>query len=323
MKVLGMGNALVDVLIRVENEALLEQLRLPKGSMQLVDEARMGEIMHATHGLPMTMISGGSAANTIHGLAELGIESGFIGSAGTDEWGNFYINDLLSKGIHPVFYRSDKPTGRANALLTQDGERTFGTFLGAAIELGPDFLSVDMFRGWKVFHIEGYLVQNQELIRRALELAHEAGCTVSLDLASYNVVEDNLSFLKSVLPPYVDIVFANQEEAHAFTGKGPEEAVDELASLCRVAIVKTGPEGAWVRSGEEKHAVPGLPANCIDTTGAGDLFASGFLHAWLEGKSLRACGEAGNLLASHVIEVLGPKIHPETWPLLKAQLKKA
>jgi sugar/nucleoside kinase (ribokinase family) len=283
MKVLGMGNALVDVLIRVENESLLEQLRLPKGSMQLVDEVRMSEIMHATHGLPMTMISGGSAANTIHGLAELGIESGFIGSAGTDEWGNFYINDLMSKGIHPVFYRSERPTGRANALLTPDGERTFGTYLGAAIELGPEFLTVDMFRG--------YLVQNQALIRRALELAHEAGCTVSLDLASYNVVEDNLGFLKTVIPLYVDMVFANQEEAHAFTGKGPEESVDELSAICHIAIVKTGPDGAWVRSGSERHAVPGLPA--------------------------------GNLLASHVIEVLGPKIHPETWTILKAQLKKA
>jgi sugar/nucleoside kinase (ribokinase family) len=323
MKVLGMGNALVDVLIRVNDEKLLEQLKLPKGSMQLVDEVRMAEIMEATSGLPVTMISGGSAANTIHGLAELGVATGFIGSAGRDQWGEFYINDLKSKHIDPVFYRPEKPTGLANALLTPDGERTFGTFLGAAIELGPDFLTQEMFAGWTVFYIEGYLMQNHALIHRALELAKEAGCMVALDFASYNVVEENLEFLKSVLPEYVDIVFANQEEALAFTGKGPEEAVDELAALCRLAVVKTGKDGAWVKTAGEKHAIPGLRVNCVDTTGAGDLFASGFLFGYLEGFSLEECGKAGNMLASHVIEVLGPKIGADTWTLVKGKLKKA
>ena len=318
-----MGNALVDVLIRVENESLLESLGLPKGSMQLVDEARMGEILTATRGLPVTLVAGGSAANTIHGLAELGVSAGFVGSAGWDEWGEFYINDLQSKGIKPIFHRPGKPTGRANALLTPDGERTFGTYLGAAIELEPDFLTPEMFRGWKVFHIEGYLVQNHGLIRRALELAREAGCRISLDLASYNVVEDNLGFLKEVIPAYVDIVFANQEEALAFCGLEPEEAVHYLASLCDIAIVKTGKDGAWIQSRNEKIAVPGLEANCIDTTGAGDLFAAGFLYRWLAGYPLRECGEYGNLLASKVIEVVGPKIQPETWKIIKADIKKA
>lgn len=320
MNILGMGNALVDVLIRVEKDSILDELKLPKGSMQLIDEVRLQEIENRIDGFERVLVSGGSAANTIHGLAELGIKTGFIGSAGGDPWGEFYINDLKNKGVIPIFYQSDKPTGRAMALLTPDSERTFGTYLGAAIELRPEFLSPELFQGWSVFHIEGYLVQNHQLIESALRLANQAGCIVSLDLASYNVVEDNLEFLKSVVPHYVDILFANQEEAMAYTHKDPEAAVDELASFCRIAIVKTGEDGAWVRSGTEKHHVTGLEANCIDTTGAGDLFAAGFLYGYTKGYTLQKCGELGNLLAAAVIEVTGPKISEPHWLSIRKAL---
>jgi sugar/nucleoside kinase (ribokinase family) len=320
MKILGMGNALVDELIRVKDERILDELGLPKGSMQLVDESRLKEIERQTKDLERIWVSGGSAANTIHGLAELGLSTGFVGSAGHDEWGDFYINDLKNKGIEPVFYRPGKPTGRAMALLTPDSERTFGTYLGAAIELGPDFLSPGLFRDWSLFHIEGYLVQNHDLIRKALQLAKEAGCTVSLDLASFNVVEENLGFLHSVVPQFVDILFANQEEALAYTGKEPEDAVSELASSVKVAVVKTGKDGAWVQSGAEKHAVRGLEADCVDTTGAGDLFASGFLYGFTRKLPLRQCGELGNRLAVEVIGVTGSKIPSKRWDLFREQL---
>ena len=199
------------------------------------------------------------------------------------------------------------------ALLTPDSERTFGTYLGAAIDLTASFLGPELFRNWEVFHIEGYLVQNHDLIETALKLASHSGCLVSLDLASYNVVEDNLGFLKSVIPLYVDMVFANQEEAFAYTGKDAEQAVDELAESVKFAIVKTGKDGAWVKSGNEKHHIPGLKANCIDTTGAGDLFAAGFLYGYTRGFDLKRCGELGNLLAAAVIEVTGPKISQSHW----------
>jgi sugar/nucleoside kinase (ribokinase family) len=320
MNILGMGNALVDVLVRVEKESILEELRLPKGSMQLVDEKRLHEIEERIQGFERVLVSGGSAANTIHGLAELGAITGFVGSAGVDHWGEFYINDLKTKGIMPLFYRSDRPTGRAMALLTPDSERTFGTYLGAAIDLRPEFLSAQLFQGWSVFHIEGYLVQNQELIKHALELANQSGCMVSIDLASYNVVEDNLEFLRAVVPKYVDIVFANQEEAMAFTGKEPEAAVDEISSVCNIAVVKAGKDGAWVKSGRQKLHIEGLEANCIDTTGAGDLFASGFLYGLSCGFPLRKCGDLGNMLAAAVIEVTGPKIPESRWMSIRQTL---
>lgn len=320
MNILGMGNALVDVLVRVEKDSILDELRLPKGSMQLVDEVRLQEIEIRIDGFERILVSGGSAANTIHGLAELGVKTGFIGSAGVDTWGEFYINDLKNRGIEPFFYRPNKPTGRAMALLTPDSERTFGTYLGAAIELRPEFLTPALFHGWSVFHIEGYLVQNHDLIESALVWANLAGCTVSLDLASYNVVEDNLEFLKSVVPRYVDILFANQEEAMAFTGMEPEAAVNELAAMCRIAIVKTGEDGAWMQSGSEKLHVKGLEANCIDTTGAGDLFAAGFLYGYINDFSLMRCGELGNTLAAAVIEVTGSKISESHWEMIRASL---
>ncbi|MCK9327944.1 MAG: adenosine kinase, partial [Bacteroidales bacterium] len=195
----------------------------------------------------------------------------------------------------------------------------------AATDLSPEFLSPEMFMGYSLFYIEGYMVQNHDLIRRALHLAKAEGCLVSLDLASYNVVEENRSFLRSVIPGYVDFIFANEEEGRAFTGLEPEQAVAELASLCPVAVVKTGRHGALAQRGQEVTSAPALPVKAIDTTGAGDLFASGFLFAYLNGLPLTQCLEIGNLLASKVISVTGSKVPAEQWSgILEAiQSKKA
>ena len=323
MSVLGMGNALVDVIIRLDDERLLGEFHWSKGTMHHVDEEGLARLDRLTAGLEKTWVAGGCAANTIYGLAELGATAGFIGSTGKDSWGDFYIKDMESKGIKPYFFRPDRPTGRANALLTSDGERTFGTYLGAALELGPEFLTTELFRGWSFFYIEGYLVQKQELIHKALRMAKAAGCMTALDLASYNVVTDNLEFLQMVIPEYVDLVFANREEALAFTGMEPEQAVTALASLCKVAVVKAGERGAWVQSGSEKHEVPAFKADCIDTTGAGDLFSTGFLFNYLRGEPLRTCAVFGNILASRVIETLGPKLSPEVWKELRPDFQKA
>ena len=312
-KILGMGNALVDIMIRLDSDHLLEKLELPKGSMQLVDRERSSGVLSTFRDYPKSQSAGGSAANTIHGLAKLGAKTGYIGVVGEDELGGFFVRDLIHAGVAPHMVHSSQETGRAVALVTPDSERTFATFLGAAIELSAGHLNPDIFKDYQYFHIEGYLVQNHSLIRRALEMAKDAGCLVSLDLASYNVVEANREFLHEMITRYVDIVFANEEEALVFTGQGPAEAVNEISTLVGIAIVKTGSKGSLVKTKEELHEIGVIPIKPLDTTGAGDLYASGFLFGHSRGLPLKQCGELGALLAGNVIECMGAKMDQERW----------
>ena len=320
MKIIGIGNALVDSLIQMEDEHVIEELGFPKGSMQLVDAETSALIAEKTKHYKRELASGGSAANTIHGLAHLGVETAFIGTVGRDEIGRFFEKDLKQSGIIPLLFKSDSPSGIANAMITKDGERTFGTYLGAAVELSGDVLKKELFMGYDVLHIEGYLVQNHELLETALKLAKSAGLKVSLDLASFNVVEDNLEFLREMVKKYVDIVFANEEEAKAFTNKTPEEALHEIARITDISIVKIGSKGSMVKQGDTVVNIEPIKANPVDTTGAGDIYASGFLWGYLNGMGFDKAGYAGSLLASTVIEVIGAKFDEDKWETVKKRL---
>ncbi|MDR1406396.1 MAG: PfkB family carbohydrate kinase, partial [Prevotellaceae bacterium] len=164
---------------------------------------------------------------------------------------------------------------------------------------------------------EGYLVQNRALLQRSLELARSQNLIISMDLASYNVVEDNRQFLSDMLERYTDIVFANEAEAMALTGCAPQEAVRALSKYCRIAVVKAGSNGSLVRSGTEEHSLTAFPARAIDATGAGDLYAAGFLYAHARGLPLQRCGEVASLVAAKVVEVIGPRIDSNTWETLR------
>ncbi|HDP74300.1 MAG TPA: adenosine kinase [Bacteroidales bacterium] len=321
-KFLGLGNALVDILVQLPNDAKLFELNLPKGSMQLVDAERMQSILAQTKGLPHTLAAGGSAANTIHGLANLGMSTTFIGKVGDDSFGKAFANDMVQNGITPIVLKGNAESGRALAFITPDSERTFAVYLGAAIEMTPNDLNPSLFNGYTHFHIEGYLVQNHSLVRKAVELARQSGCSISLDLASYNVVEENKAFLREIIEEYVDIVFANEEEAKAFTGKMPVEALDELGKLADIAVVKLGADGSIIKQGETIYEVGVIEISSIDTTGAGDLYAAGFLYGLSKGLSLLKCGEIGAILSGHVIEVLGPKMDVTRWSKVKELVLK-
>ncbi|MGB4327624.1 MAG: adenosine kinase [Tenuifilum sp.] len=316
-KFLGLGNALVDILVQLPNDAKLFELNLSKGSMQLVDAERMQSILAQTEGLPRTLAAGGSAANTIHGLANLGMSTAFIGKVGDDSFGQAFANDMIQNGITPIMLKGNAESGRALAFITPDSERTFAVYLGAAIEMTPNDLDPSLFNGYTHFHIEGYLVQNHGLVRKAVELAKQSGCSISLDLASYNVVDENRDFLREVVKNYVDIVFANEEEAKAFTGKTPVEALHELGKLADIAVVKLGADGSLIKQGETTFEVGVIEVSSIDTTGAGDLYAAGFLYGLSKGLSLLKCGEIGAILSRHVIEVLGPKMDGIRWSKVK------
>ena len=315
-KILGIGNALVDIMIRIDDDRILTDLELPKGSMQLVDQERSAKVLSATNHLTREIKSGGSAANTITGLAELGLSTSFIAKITEDQMGEVFKNDLIRSNIKPKLQYSKTGTGTAVTLISKDSERTFATHLGASIELSANDLTDDLFQGSDLFYIEGYLVQNHELLEKAVGLAKKNNQKIFLDLASYNVVEQNIDFLKHILENYVDVVFANEEEAKAISGKEPQVAIVELAKYCEIAIVKIGSKGSLILTNNQLTEVGIIKANSVDTTGAGDLYAAGFIYGFAHQASMETCGKLGSLLSGRVIENVGAKINSAHWPEL-------
>lgn len=313
MKVLGMGNALVDVLAKIDNDDILDVMQLPKGSMQLIDDIKLQALNNIIEPLKKEIVSGGSAANTIVGLSRLGVNTGFVGRVGKDAFGEYYKSDLARNNVKSHLTEVAEVSGVATTFISRDGQRTFGTYLGAAALLSAGELDKKDFAGYDYFYIEGYLVQSHALIKQAIVLAKEAGAKIILDLASYNVVDENKDFLNEIIPLYVDVVFANEEEAQSLFALDAEEAVSLFARNVDIAIVKAGSNGSWIQKGEEKVFVPAHKVDCIDTTGAGDLYAAGFIYGLLNDKSLSVCGEVGTLLAANVIQVVGAKIDDEKW----------
>jgi sugar/nucleoside kinase (ribokinase family) len=182
-------------------------------------------------------------------------------------------------------------------------------------------MTPDIVANYGILHIEGYLVQNHALIEAALKVAKENGLLVSIDMASFNIVEANIEFLHRIIREYVDIVFANEEEAASLTGKTPEESLPVLAEMCEIAIVKLGAQGSLIQKGDRVIRIEAIPAKSIDTTGAGDIYASGFLYALSENLDLEVAGKIGSLLAGSVVEVIGAKIPEETWNQLLPQIE--
>jgi len=321
MKILGMGNALVDIMTPLKDDSILERFKFQKGSMTLVDNEMSGYLYNETIGLMKQKASGGSAANTIHGLSHLGAETTFIGKIGNDELGKFFKKDMQNNGISPILFNSITETGRVLAMVSPDSERTMATYLGAAVELCAQDLSSDIFKGYDFFYVEGYLVQNRELIQKSLRIAKHSGIKTCIDLASFNVVLENVKFLKEIIREYVDIVFANEEESKALTGKEPEGALEEISELCKIAVVKLGSKGSMIREGSEITRVMANKAKSVDTTGAGDLFAAGFIYGIGKGYSYQVAAEIGSLIAARVIENIGAKMAESTWELLRREIR--
>jgi sugar/nucleoside kinase (ribokinase family) len=321
-KVLGIGNALVDILTRLESDDILIEFSLPRGSMQLVSLEVSNRLLTSTLGLEKKQSSGGSAANTIHGLANLGIETGFVGKVGKDHLGGLFEKDLLEKNIRALIFYSLEETGRSIALISKDSERTFATYLGAAIDLHEEDITSDLYAGYDYLYLEGYLVQDHELFSKALRLAKTNKLKVALDMASYNVVRDNKDFLYRSISDFVDIVLANEKEASALTGKTPEKALIDIAGITDIAVVKLGQEGSLVKRKEEEYRINIIEANNIDSTGAGDLYAAGFMYGMCMDQPLEKCGHIGTLLGGRITEVIGAKLSEEQWKQVRQQVKK-
>lgn len=312
-RILGIGSALVDILTQIPNEQILNELNLPKGGMTYVDAETSVKIGEHLSQYGSQKASGGSAANTMSGLAQLGIEAGFLSKVGRDDIGQFFEKQMNESHVKPLMLKSETPSGRVQAIVTPDGERTFATCLGAAAEMRPDDIKPELFEGWDIFYVEGYLVANPNMLRKAVETAKAKGMKIAIDLASYNVVEESRDFLLELVENYVDIVFANEKESFALTGMEPEEALHFIAERCEIAIVKVGAKGAFIQRGEETVSVPSMEAVVVDTTGAGDMWAAGFLAGLVRNEPLQKCGMMGAIVAKNIIEVVGAKMDAARW----------
>ena len=323
-KVIGIGNALTDMLVNLKSDSVLGRFQLKKGSMSLVDTALQTEISKSVAGLPYSLSLGGSAGNTIRAMARLGAKVGFIGKVGRDTTGDFFQQALENLGVEPIILRGEQKSGKCVSLISPDGERTMVTYLGAALEMKAHEILPTIFDGYDCLYVEGYLVQDHELIRSAMQTAKACGLKVAIDLASFNVVEENLEFLRGLVRDYVDILFANEDEARAFTGEEePLNALNTISEVCDLVIVKIGMKGALIKRREEVvHVGIMAAAKRVDTTGAGDFYAAGFLAAYCEGLSLRQCGTIGAITAGKVIEVVGTTFGEEAWEEIFSLVRK-
>ena len=314
-KIVGIGNALTDMLVNLANDNVLAEYDLAKGSMNLVDAQLQTSISKSVAGLPYSLSLGGSAGNTIRAMASMGCQTGFIGEVGKDTTGDFFEQALRNLSIEPHIFRGTHRSGKCVSLISPDGERTMLTHLGAALEVVPEMIDGSICEGYDCLYIEGYLVQNHALITKAAAEAKAMGLKVAIDLASFNVVEENRDFLINLVKDYVDIVFANKDEAIAFSGEQePLNALQYISEMCELAIVKVGTGGAIIKQGSEVlHVGIMAAAKRVDTTGAGDFYAAGFLAGMCEGLSLRQCGTLGAIAAGKVIEIVGTTLSKEAW----------
>jgi sugar/nucleoside kinase (ribokinase family) len=313
---IGVGSPIMDLLAPVP-ESFLARVAGDKGGMVLVDAPEMERLLDLLEREP-ACTTGGSAANATLNAARLGLHATFLGKLGNDALADAYRRRFAGAGVDGSrFKRGALPNARCLALVTPDAQRTLRTCLGAAMTLSPDDFSAEDFRGCRHAHIEGYLVFNRALAEAVLAAARAAGCTVSLDLSSFEVVQASRDWLLAELGRGVDVVFANEDEIRAFF----PEAGDDYGALARrlaehgvIAAVKLGRDGAWIAHGGELHRIaPVRVPDVVDTNGAGDAWAAGFLFAHLRGWPLPACGALASLIGAETVRHLGPLIPEAHW----------
>jgi sugar/nucleoside kinase (ribokinase family) len=310
--VLCIGNAIVDIIARCD-EAFLVDNAIIKGAMNLIDSER-AELLYGRMG-PAIEASGGSAGNTAAGIASFGGRAAFFGKVARDALGQIYTHDIRAQGV--AFDTSPlevpPPTARSMIFVTADGERSMNTFLGACVELGPEDVEIDKARGSKVTYFEGYLwdpPRAKEAIRLTASHAHAAGREVSMTLSdSFCVDRYRDEFLDLMKSGIVDIVFANESELKALYQTSSFEAgLEAIRRDCRLAAVTRSELGSVVVRGDETVQIDAIEiAELVDTTGAGDLYAAGFLFGYTTGRSLADCGRLGSLAAGLVIQQVGPR----------------
>ena len=309
--VTAIGNAIVDVLAKAD-DALLVQHNLPKGGMSLID-AETAERLYAIMG-PGLEASGGSAANTVAGIAALGGRTAYIGKVADDQLGDVFNHDIRAVGVTYDTPRlhGGLPTARSLIFVTPDAQRTMQTFLGATTQLGPEDVNMDYITSSKVLYLEGYLWDQpraKTAMRQAAVRAHEAGAKVALTLSdAFCVARFRDEFLELV-ENHVDILFANETEILSlYQIDNFDDALPRVRKHAEIAALTRSEKGSVVVNGGEVHIIDAVKGvKVVDTTGAGDAYAAGFLYAHTQGRDLEACGRLGGAMAAQVISLLGPR----------------
>ncbi|MGY8985055.1 MAG: adenosine kinase [Sphingomonadales bacterium] len=308
--VLGIGNAIVDVLARTDDKFLVRH-GLQKGSMVLID-AENATHLYSEMG-PAIEASGGSAANTIAGIASLGGKTGFIGRVANDQLGEVFSHDIRSLGVEysTQLGRDGTPTARSFILVTPDGERTMNTFLGASQGLSLEDLNEDLIKRAKITYLEGYLWDPKEAKKaflKAMEISKGAGNKVALTLSDGFCVVRYREEFKELVDNKVDILFANEEEIKSlYEVEDFEEAVSFVKGKAELIVLTRGEKGAIILKGLERFDVPAEPTDVVDTTGAGDLYAAGFLYGYCQGYEMKKCGKIAAICAAEVISHFGAR----------------
>jgi sugar/nucleoside kinase (ribokinase family) len=315
LDVVGIGNAIVDVLAQADEEFLIKQ-SIEKGAMTLID-AKRAESLYAAMG-PAVEVSGGSAANTIAGVASLGGKAGFIGRVKNDDLGRVFAHDIRALGVHYETAAAERgaPTARCLILVTPDAQRSMSTFLGASQDLGPEDIDPGLVSRGAVVYLEGYLwdpPRAKEAFRKAIEIARRNGRKVAFSLSDPFCVDRYRHEFRALIEERaIDILFANEREIEAlYEVKSFDDALQMARGKLSIAALTRSEKGSVVLANGEVHVVDAEPVpRVVDTTGAGDLYAAGFLYALARGKDFKTCGRLGAICAAEVISHIGPR--PET-----------
>lgn len=296
-EVLSFGNAIIDYIVFVDEEAI---------------EGGMGGSFHvplehfeSIIGENPIKLPGGSAPNTMKSLASFGYSCAIIGRIGNDEDGIHYRETLKSRGVDPLFTEYETGTGRVVCMITPDGKRTMRSYLGDFSDFAPFPYDESAYEGAQIFHIEGYQIRNLDLLKSMTQKAKAAGALISLDLGCHELVKDFHTYHDELIDHHIDLLFCNGDEARELTGLEPKEACHSLSKRCTTAVVTMGADGGYVASGGEIFHYPAIKAPQVDDTGAGDNFIAGFFHGLLSGYDLEECAHEGAKLASQVVQVIG------------------
>lgn len=318
---IGVGAPIMDLVASVP-ESFLVHAKGEKGGMAMVDAQEMARLVSLLPKPPKTT-PGGSAANTLFNATRLGLSTAFVGKLGSDDLAATYLQRFSGVGVDVSrFKQAALPNARSLILTTPDAQRTMRTCLGAVTTLTPDEISPADFEGALVVHIEGYVLFNQALAEKILSSARAAGCEISLSFASFEVVAATRDWLLGQLKQGLSLVFANEDEARTMFPELPAKTADDyaehakkFASFGGLAAITLGKEGAWIAHGKELHRVaPVAVSDVLDTNGAGDAWAAGFLSAYLRDQPLPVCGQVASLLGAHTVRHLGPVIPDDVWP---------